>query len=561
MQRSRDLPALVGIWLVVAAFELTKAVHIDDAAYLQVARAIIAHPLHPMSALLNWTDTALPIHKQNMPHLLLYLMAAVMKAAPAHYDLALHVVWALFSGLAMALFYTLARALDAPRPLFWTAIFCLGPAFIPSQNLMLDVPLVAVWLAFFYALARPDESRGLGAAAVLVAVACLVKYTSLVLVPILALEIVRRVRLGRCRPATLCLLLIPVGALAGWSAFNWFDYGGIHILERPIAAGASPSLGRRLAVIVARAMLWVVALGALAPFTPAFVGPLTTSRAGRRLLVATSAIAAIAALIGRAALPAEPVVQSLLRGLFLGNGILVAGLAARARPQGEAARGGEAGAPRGDGAGSRLGLLGLWVFGAALFIVVLSPFIAVRHVLLALPAVLLLVARGPDANPALAPGFGARLRAHRGRGRAGRGLRRTIGQPLPARDARPRGALLSRGRPLRRGRPLGLAMVRVPGGPRDLRPAADRPSSGRSPVGLGAGGKAGDRAERSPPPAPGRPARGARDADDLGPDRGDREERRPGDRSGGLYYFWTSVPWTITARPLDRFLVYDVGSP
>jgi hypothetical protein len=34
-----------------------------------------------------------------------------------------------------------------------------------------------------------------------------------------------------------------------------------------------------------------------------------------------------------------------------------------------------------------------------------------------------------------------------------------------------------------------------------------------------------------------------------------------GERSGGFYYFWTSVPWTITARPLDRFLVYEVGPP
>jgi hypothetical protein len=29
-----------------------------------------------------------------------------------------------------------------------------------------------------------------------------------------------------------------------------------------------------------------------------------------------------------------------------------------------------------------------------------------------------------------------------------------------------------------------------------------------------------------------------------------------GDRAGGFYYFWTSVPWTITRRPLERFAVY-----
>ena len=32
-----------------------------------------------------------------------------------------------------------------------------------------------------------------------------------------------------------------------------------------------------------------------------------------------------------------------------------------------------------------------------------------------------------------------------------------------------------------------------------------------------------------------------------------------GNRSGGFYYFWTSVPWTISARPLDSFSIYEVA--
>jgi hypothetical protein len=33
-----------------------------------------------------------------------------------------------------------------------------------------------------------------------------------------------------------------------------------------------------------------------------------------------------------------------------------------------------------------------------------------------------------------------------------------------------------------------------------------------------------------------------------------------GNRAGGFYYFWTSVPWTITRRPLERFRIYTVGA-
>ncbi|MEO8214328.1 MAG: hypothetical protein ABI560_14100, partial [Myxococcales bacterium] len=140
------------MWFFAAVFELTKATYIDDTAHLEIARAILANPWHPMSGLVNWADTAAPIHVLNQPHLLFYLIAATMKLVPGHLELALHAVWLLFSGLAIAMFFGLARRLEVARPLTWTAIFCLGPAFIPSQNLMVDIPLVALWLAFFYAL-------------------------------------------------------------------------------------------------------------------------------------------------------------------------------------------------------------------------------------------------------------------------------------------------------------------------------------------------------------------------------------------------------------------------
>src|SRR5450631_4049412 len=555
MSRSRQTLVLLAMWAVVTAFELFKAVHIDDTAYLEVARAILAHPLHPMSQLLNWGDSATPIHKQNMPHLLLYLMAAVMKAAPGHFELALHVLWALLSGLAIATFHALARALKAPRPLVWTAIFCLGPAFIPSQNLMLDVPLLAVWMAFFWALAQEDGG-GLMAAAVLAAVACLIKYSSLVLLPILSLAIVRRRGPGRRRLGELSLLLIPLGALAGWSLFNWFDYGGIHILERPIATGAVPGLGRRLAVLVSRGILWIVALGAITPFSLAFVGPLGASRTGRQLLVVAAAIAVVSPFIGHAALSAEPVVQSILRGLFLGNGVLVAGLTARGW------RGRDD--PKSTAA-SRLPssgwYLGIWVVGAALFIVVLSPFIAVRHVLLALPAVLLLIARGPDA-----------VRLSRRGLILGVGLTAMAGVLLAASDARL--ADLNR-----RKVPELVAQFCRDGArcvsighwgwqwyaAKEGLPTYDRERTNLRP---------GDRVIASQ--LMGKEALAPRDDARLHLIAKIDEPATPltwmrplateksgaqGNRSGGFYYFWTSVLWFNKTPPLDRFLVYEVGSP
>ena len=107
--------------------------------------------------------------------------------------------------------------------------------------------------------------------------------------------------------------------------------------------------------------------------------------------IATVGIAACATVVGRLALHGEPAVQSALRGVFLANGILTAALVVRALADASKTHAHGSSRPSPDW------LLVLWAMGAALFIVVLSPFIAVRHVLLSLPAILLLIARGPDA--------------------------------------------------------------------------------------------------------------------------------------------------------------------
>jgi hypothetical protein len=532
------------------AFDLGKAAHVDDTAYLEIARAIAADPLHPMSHLVNWGDSATPIHDVNTPHLLFYLMALVLKLAPAHWELALHVLWELFSGAAVWLSYGLARELSAPRPLLWTALLCLGPAFLPAQNLMVDVPLLALWLGFFLLLARAEPEaaalhRRLALAGLILGAACLVKYTSLALLPIFWLAVIWRA--GR---RGVWLALVPLAVLVAWSLLNWFDYGGVHLLSRPSSAAAGGTL-RRAGVLATRGALWLIALGAMTPFSAVFVPALGRDRAGRRLLAATLTIAAGTVLIGRLALPHEPAVQSVLRGLFLANGALVAALAlrgARQLPWGALRSGRE---PRGW-------LLYGWAGGAALFIVVLSPFIAVRHVLLAIPALYLLIARGPE---------GARLSR---RGMAlGLALTTLVGVTLAASDQ-------SLAEVYRQQAPA-LAARFCGGGARCVAvghwgwqwyaeragmAVYDRQRTVLAP---------GDRVII--PELPGK--------QDLRPDDAARlslladlavpasyltlvrtmatEHSGPqGDRAGGYYYFWTSVPWTITDRPLDRFRVYDV---
>ena len=550
------LPVLVGLWAVVALFDVTKAVHIDDTAHLQIAEVIAAQPLKPMSGLVNWDRTAEPVHKLNQPHLLFYLVAGVMRLYPRHAELALHLVWILFSGAAIALFYALARRLTLPHPLLWTAVFCLGPAFLPAQNLMVDVPLTALWLAFFHALVRPGSERPDRRpllAALVAGFACLVKYTSLVLLPVLAaVLIVRR------RWRALVSLLVPIAFLAVWSVFNWFDYGGVHILERPVPVGTAAGILRRLGMLVGREILWLIALGAISPFSLALAPALVGARSSRWLLVIALGVGFATAAVGIAAIQPEPAVQSILRGVFLGNGVLVVGLAARSVRAGQARA-------RASGRSfwfrdSREWLLAVWVLGAMGFIVAFSPFMAIRHVLLALPGILALLALGPEAANL---GRARTLCALAGTALLGMGL--GVSDWILADVYRSQPAEIAR-RYCHAGKRCvtyghwgwqwyaGQAGFEVFDDERTHLGANDivviPELVGKQPVRPSDAARLAPLATVTAPTSPWAFLRTiATEKNTLMQDG----------RSGGYYYFWTSLPWTVTRRPLDRFRIYSVA--
>ena len=87
---------LLALAVVAALFNLGKAVHVDDTAYLEMARGIERHPLQPMSTLLNWENSAEPVYADiNQPPLFPYLLAGTMRLF-GESDLVLHGLTALF---------------------------------------------------------------------------------------------------------------------------------------------------------------------------------------------------------------------------------------------------------------------------------------------------------------------------------------------------------------------------------------------------------------------------------------------------------------------------------
>jgi len=381
--KKHDVLALAFVFLAALSVNVAKPLHIDDTAYLEMAHAILREPLHPLSQTLNWGDSAEPIFNINQPPLLSYLMALIVLGF-GQSELTLHLFWSLFSLGAIAAFHHLAKSASA-CPVYLTCLFALGPAFLPGQGLMFDIPLVALWCLFFSGLSLRSRTGYLLCASAM-AVALLVKYTSLVLLPVFAVVV-----LSRRDWRAFGYLAIPLSTIVLWSLFNLYDYGAIHILGRPIRieeAAAGSLQGLRIVVRKAayRSIAVVAGVGLISPFVLAAL-PLRLNWASRS--VAAISVLAVVFLAARWV----PWWDAATWAALFCCGLVAFMLCAIAvwRDLSNSA----------SGPGNRdRGLwLGLWIGGTALFLVLMAPFMAIRHVLLVLPPILLAFGSRLDRHP------------------------------------------------------------------------------------------------------------------------------------------------------------------
>ena len=381
MQKQSDKSVQFKTYLVLALFviiasavNLTKAIHIDDSAYLQIAKAIIHDPFHPLSQELNWGNTIEPIFVINQPLFIPYIYAILIRLfGPS--ELVLHLFVAFCTGLAALFFHLILVFFRVRNPLFLTGLFILGPAFLPEQNLMVDVPLIASWLVFYWAIltAENQQSRYV-LAGIAVSIACLTKYTSLVLLPIFLLVIVYRRHWK-----SLWTFGIPVLTLLLWSAFNIYDFGAIHMFGR-----SSPTLTTQ--TVSYRLISWIAGIGSMTPFLISFIYLNRRDRLDRSWLFISIAGGVLLYLF--MGLTGQTIfafywVPFFIAGLFL-NGIAISILIRNLRSAWKA----------GDQETIiQEGLLGLWIAGTTVFIILFSPFIAIRHILLVIPPFLILLGR------------------------------------------------------------------------------------------------------------------------------------------------------------------------
>jgi MFS family permease len=233
-----------------SALNVPKPLTVDDAAYYYFAEHISREPLRPYDFQIMWYSQPEPAIGVLAPPVLPCWWAlglALFGGRPWLWK-----VWLLpFAVVLVAALDALARrfARPASRPLVWLVV--LSPLFLPSFNLMLDVPAQALGLAALAVFCRACGRRSLVQAVlagVLAGLAMQVKYTAFLVPALFALYAVlfSRLRLGVAAVTAAC------GFFALVEGFIVLQHGQSHFLVNlPQDRGWSALLDEKTSVALA----------------------------------------------------------------------------------------------------------------------------------------------------------------------------------------------------------------------------------------------------------------------------------------------------------------------
>ncbi|TNE54743.1 MAG: glycosyltransferase family 39 protein [Bacteroidetes bacterium] len=257
IEKFRDWQFVLLVVVLVSLFNWNKAYHIDDTFHLEAAAHLRSNPAKSMSAEINWGDTPTPMYHHNQPPLYFYLLALVSRLFGED-EQVLHLVTLGFVWMGLHFFWYLMTELEVRRKRFLLVLLAFCPAFIVNQNLMVDIPLLAMMLGCIYFLIRyrkTDQGKNLLWSGLLLGAGVLTKYTLIPLIPCFFL-----LAWWWRKPKVLIGALIPIVLLLLWSWWNWIEFGAIHLFGRS-----------RSNFNWDAPLSFIIALGAISSFLPAML--------------------------------------------------------------------------------------------------------------------------------------------------------------------------------------------------------------------------------------------------------------------------------------------------
>jgi hypothetical protein len=280
----RTVLPIVTLAALLTGLNTLKPLHIDDATFYFNAAQIAAHPLDPYGyVMLRWSDAVPALHALAPPGLTYWWAAAIrlFGEQPVLWKWWLFPFALLFVASLAALLRRFAPSTATPL----LVLLVLSPVFLPSLNLMMDIPALALSLTalvvFFGACDRGSLARAV-VAGVTAGLAMQTKYTGF-LAPAVVLVYAwlhQRMRLGFAAALTAGLVF------AAWETALFLHYGESHFVYQlfhgdngdqpkstllgglcPLLGGTVPTLAL-LALIVLRSPRWLLFSAALFVFLP-----------------------------------------------------------------------------------------------------------------------------------------------------------------------------------------------------------------------------------------------------------------------------------------------------
>ncbi|MBI3655681.1 MAG: glycosyltransferase family 39 protein [Acidobacteria bacterium] len=237
----KDILIILGFVLAITLPFSNKAFHIDDSAWLAVAKDILHNPYQPFHGRASLIDEDLQVFEHlkktprsferlSHPPLFPYFLALIIYLTHSVDERSLHIAFLFFVGLAAAAAYLLAKRFTK-HPLFASLLFIATPMFmISAHGLMNDIAMLAFFLMAILAYMKGVDERAaapLVLSGLFLALAILTRYIAFALIPLLlAYALLRQKKLSWPALLPIIISLIIYGL---WEVSNVINYGGMHL--------------------------------------------------------------------------------------------------------------------------------------------------------------------------------------------------------------------------------------------------------------------------------------------------------------------------------------------
>ena len=213
MTRRWPLWLALALVLVIRLPFLNQAIQGDDHIYLTEAEHALIDPLHPNNVTYVFLGDEVDLRGHSHPPGNAWPLAALILLFGDVKEVPFHAAYIVFSLIAVWAMWSLACRFSE-RPLWATLLFIAVPAFvINGGSLEADLPFLAFWMASIALFL----SHRLTLAALAMAVAAMMAYQAIFLIPILAIYVWLYHRCDKPRWLTLAT---PLLVLIAWQLFT-----------------------------------------------------------------------------------------------------------------------------------------------------------------------------------------------------------------------------------------------------------------------------------------------------------------------------------------------------